>query len=213
MESEFLSGDITLAEPTETPVPEGTEVAEQQFLRFHLFPDSPALLPIHQITEVLTIPLRQIVPIPHMPAWTMGVYNWRGEILWIVDLGHLVGLMPIYQQISRDRRRVVADESNFLIEPISLAPTAYTAIVIHSKLQSLGRQRVESQTPGRKILGLVVTQVEDIEWCDPNFIQSPCQASVTPELEPFLQGYWIKPQGEMLMVLNGDSILTRISNL
>ncbi len=212
MESEFLSGDKTLAESTETSAPELTAVAGQQFLRFRLLPDSTALLPVHQITEVLTIPLSQIVPIPHMPAWTMGVYNWRGEILWIVDLGHLVGLTPIYQQINRSKQHLISDESNSLSESTQLAPTTYTAIVIHSKQPGLRKQRVGSQITGRKMLGLAITQVEDMEWCDPNLIQSPFQTSVNPELELFLQGYLVKNDGEMLIVIDGDSIFTRMSN-
>lgn len=66
----------------------------EQFLRFHLLPDTTVLLPIQQLTEVLTIPRSQIVPIFQMPTWVMGAYNWRGEVLWIVDLGYLVGLTP-----------------------------------------------------------------------------------------------------------------------
>ncbi|HEY9652883.1 MAG TPA: chemotaxis protein CheW, partial [Coleofasciculaceae cyanobacterium] len=68
--------------------------ASEQFLRFHLLPNTTALLPIEQLTEVLTISRDQVVPIFHMPPWVMGVYNWRGEILWILDLGHLIGLTP-----------------------------------------------------------------------------------------------------------------------
>lgn len=213
MESELSSGDTALVEQAETPTPGHTAVLGQQFLRFHLFPDTTALLPVHQITEVLTFPVNQIVPIPHMPAPIMGVYNWRGEILWIVDLGHLVGLTPIYQQTSRGGRHVVLDKSNSsLAESTKPAPITYTAIVIHGKQQGLGRQRLGSQITGRKMLGLVVTQVEDMEWCDPSLIQSPCQGSLTPELEPFLRGYWLKSTGDMQVVLDGDSIFARMPN-
>src|ERR671932_1970684 len=82
------------------PTDKASSKASKQFLRFHLMPHTTALLPMEQLTEVLTIPNGQIVPIFHMPAWVMGVYNWRGEILWMVDLGHLLGLSPWYQQTS-----------------------------------------------------------------------------------------------------------------
>ena len=68
-----------------------------QYLRFYLEPDTKIILPVRQITEVLKIPVGQIVPIPHMPPWVMGVYNWRGNILWMLDLGHLFGLDSWYQ--------------------------------------------------------------------------------------------------------------------
>jgi len=82
MISEFLSRGTSSGSQTT----EQTTGAGQQFLRFHLVPDTTALLPVRQMSEVLTVPIAQVVPIPHTPAWVMGVYNWRGEILWLVDL-------------------------------------------------------------------------------------------------------------------------------
>ena len=79
--------DVSLAEKTRG----------QQFLRFRLYPDTKVMLPIRQITEVLKIQFGQIVPIPQMQPWVMGVYNWRGDILWMLDLGDLIGLESWYQ--------------------------------------------------------------------------------------------------------------------
>lgn len=183
MISEFLSRET----PSITQTTEQTAGVGQQFLRFHLVPDTTALLPVRQVTEVLTIPTAQVVPIPHTPAWVMGVYNWRGEILWMVDLGHLVGLAPLYQQ--------------------AISRSTYTAIVIHEAEQTLSRQRTGSQMTGKKMLGLVVNRVEDMEWCNPDLIQSPPVSTVTPELVPFLRGYWLKSNGEILVVLDGRSII------
>lgn len=158
----------------------------QQFLRFHLLPDTTAMLPVDQMTEVLTVPFSQVVPIPQMPAWVMGVYNWRGEILWMVDLGQLVGLAPLYQQAS--------------------SRSSYTAIIIHGTQQSSGKQTTNQKT-GRKVLGLLVSRVEDMEWCNPDGIQSPPPSAVTPELVPFLRGYWLKSNGEIVAVLDSNSII------
>ena len=184
---EFLSGGTKLVAQPQTNAPGARGVGAEQFLRFHLFPDTTALLSVLQMTEVLTIPITQIVPIPHMPAWVMGVYNWRGEILWIVDMGQLLGLTPLYQQ--------------------AISRAMYTTIVIHGAKEANSRQRTGSQIIGGKTLGLVVSQVEDIEWCHPDVIQSPPQSTVTPELVPFLRGYWLKNNGEMLVVLDGEAII------
>ena len=156
--------------------------ASEQFLRFHLFPNTTVLLPIQQLTEVLTISRDQIVPIFHMPPWVMGVYNWRGEILWMVDLGHLMGLTPWHQQ------------------PISA--NAFTAVV----LQAHSNQATPTSIKGQ-MLGVIVNRVEDIEWCNPDLMQSPPSAAVTPELVPFLRGYWLKSNGEMLLLIDGQAIL------
>jgi positive phototaxis protein PixI len=43
------------------------------------------------VTELIDIPSDLIVPIPHLPLAVLGVYNWRGEVLWVVDLAVLLG--------------------------------------------------------------------------------------------------------------------------
>ncbi|HEY9596955.1 MAG TPA: chemotaxis protein CheW [Cyanophyceae cyanobacterium] len=156
--------------------------ASEQFLRFHLLPNTTALLPIEQLTEVLTISRDQVVPIFHMPPWVMGVYNWRGEILWIIDLGHLIGLNPWYQQ--------------------SISAPTFTAIVLQPQFKSATSNKDKGH-----ILGLVVNRVEDIEWCNLDAIQSPPSSSVTPELVPFLRGYWLKSNQEMLLLLDGQAMI------
>jgi positive phototaxis protein PixI len=149
-----------------------------QFLRFQLDPLTKAMLPIDHITEVLKIPFGQIVPIPQMPAWVMGVYNWRGEILWMVDLGHLIGLNSWYQH-----------QGNLLRQ---------TAIVL-----SPHRQRDRSSNIH---LGLIVGRVEDLESCDISTIQAAMSSQANPQLSNFMQGYWLKPEGEMILALDSARI-------
>ena len=80
----------------------------RQFLKFHLQPNFTAAIEITnneknigigldssppiRVTEVINMQLDLVVPIPHLPTAVMGVYNWRGEILWVVDLSKLLGL-------------------------------------------------------------------------------------------------------------------------
>jgi len=184
MRHEFLSGGTK----PETLAAEKISQEGQPFLRFQLVADTTAVLPVHQMTEVVTMPINEIVPIPQMPAWVMGIYNWRGEILWMVDLGHLLGLAPLYQAASN-------------------RPT-YTAIVIHDGgRKAPNRQPTERQITSRNMLGLAVDWVQDMEWCNPDLIQSPPGSAVSAELVPFLRGYWLKSNGELLLVLDGDSII------
>lgn len=65
----------------------------EQYLRFSLPDDVTALLPVRQVVEVLN--LNQLLPIPAMPAWVLGVFNWRGEIIWAIDLAQGLGLTPL----------------------------------------------------------------------------------------------------------------------
>lgn len=161
---------------------------QEQFLRFYLVPDTTVILPVAQLIEVLTIPIGQIIPIPQMPSWVMGVYNWRGEVLWMVDLGHLLGLTPAYQQ--------------------TLIISNYRAIVIHGEQDEPNQFRSRNQ-----MLGLVVSQVEDIELCNPDEIQSPPASAISLSLAPFLRGYWLKNDGDMLIVLDSAAILSAMPKI
>lgn len=161
-----------------------TADAEAQFLRLHLVPETNVLLPIQQVAEVLTVPVGQIVPIPHMPACVMGAYNWRGEVLWMVDLGHLGGLIPYYQQTMR---------------------LAHTVVVLQGHDQASAHQ---TQT-----LGLVVDRVEDVEWFNPEVIQTFTSTTMTSELAPLLRGYCWKSDDTMLAVLEAEAIISTISKL
>jgi positive phototaxis protein PixI len=154
---------------------------KEKFLRFALFPDTKLMLPLRQISAVLKIPYGQIIPIPEMPSWVMGVHNWRGEIIWMIDLGHLIGLTRWDQQ--------------------SFTSSNHQVIIIHPRdLQKA------TKTSG-EMIGLIVTQVEDIELCDPQEIYSPPASAVSQELAPFLQGYWLKTGGDIFLAIDGEAIL------
>ncbi|MGD1897306.1 MAG: chemotaxis protein CheW [Phormidesmis sp.] len=98
-----------------TPLPVDNR---QRFLRFVLDQNSDALLPLHQIVEVMQISFEEIFPIPDMPGCILGVCSWQGETLWLVDLNHLVGYTPLYER--------------------SQLTTTPTVIVIQSSGRSLG---------------------------------------------------------------------------
>ncbi|MBD2092433.1 CheW domain-containing protein [Microcoleus sp. FACHB-1515] len=167
--------DVSVIDSTSAPIEVAIEESgsSEQFLRLQLVAGTTVLLPVHQLAEVLTIETHQIVPIPHLPSWVMGIYNWRGEILWMLDVGHLGGLTPWYQQS-------------------------------HTSIHSVAvLQMAEDAKP--KTLGLVVSKIEEIEWCDPNQIQ-PFTA-VTSKLASLIQGYWCKPNGEALAVLDGAAVI------
>jgi positive phototaxis protein PixI len=67
----------------------------QRLLRFPLGLQDSALLPLEQIAEILRVNLAEILPVPEMPDCVLGICNWRGQMLWLLDLNHLVGFMPL----------------------------------------------------------------------------------------------------------------------
>jgi positive phototaxis protein PixI len=124
----------------------------QQCLRFRLTAGTTVLLPVEQITEILSLPAVEVIPIPQMPPWVLGVYNWRGEVLWIADLAVKLGLEP-------------------------LVATSYPTILLHSQGQRLGLavQGVEDmvwseslQPLTRSWLPPALTAVATGFWLDPS---------------------------------------------
>jgi positive phototaxis protein PixI len=156
------------------------ESQRQQFLRFVLLPDTNLMISLSEIAAVLKIPFGQIIAIPEMPSWVIGVYNWRGEIVWMIDLGQLLGFTPWYQQ--------------------SVITSNHKAVVIHPSTQDR-----KSRTSG-DLVGLIVSDVNDIELCNTNELHSPPASAVTPDLAPFLRGYWIKENGDIIVTIDGDAI-------
>jgi len=162
------------------PVVNQEKTATESLLRFHLGQDTTALISISQLSEVLKVNLREIVPIPQLPPWVRGIYNWRGEILWTVDLGGLVGLTPLAEKSSVTQK--------------------FPLLVLRQK-DSAGNQQ---------ILGLLVNTVEGITTINPSEIQSPPETIFTAELSRVLRGYWLNSAGEMLMVLSGTAIFEQM---
>lgn len=86
----------------------------QQFLKFLLPPNVNVMLATDRITEILNLNVNQIVPIPQVSSEVIGVSNWRGEVLWLIDLGELLKVEPLHHQNSQaiDYRTLVIHHSN-----------------------------------------------------------------------------------------------------
>jgi positive phototaxis protein PixI len=66
----------------------------QPYLNFQITSEHLGMLPTDQLVEVITIHPQQIIPIPEMPPNVLGVYNWRGEVIWIIDSALIIGPTP-----------------------------------------------------------------------------------------------------------------------
>ena len=69
-----------------------------QFLSFSLTPENKAILPTANLVEVFSVDPGLIVPIPDMPPGVMGACNWRGQVIWLVDLAYLLGLGAMFDR-------------------------------------------------------------------------------------------------------------------
>jgi positive phototaxis protein PixI len=143
----------------------------QKFLRFQLGGKDTSLIAVNPIVEIIPLKIQEILPVPQMPSYVLGIYNWRGDMLWLADLGHLVGFPPLFH--SRASR--------------SLA----MAIVVQSE---------------EKSMGLVVSQVTDIEQYSWSQLRPNDPQLFSDQLLPFLQGFFITESNEILVVLEVRSI-------
>lgn len=81
----------------ESPPPD----TRQRLLRFPLSDRESGLLLLADIVEVLQLPLADILPVPGVPETMLGVCNWRGEMLWLLDFCAFVGYSSLLQQVGK----------------------------------------------------------------------------------------------------------------
>jgi positive phototaxis protein PixI len=67
----------------------------QKFLSFNLGAKDTAVISLEHITEVMQVSLTEICGVPQMPSSVLGIYNWRGEMLWLVDVEEMLGYSPL----------------------------------------------------------------------------------------------------------------------
>ncbi|NJM00578.1 MAG: chemotaxis protein CheW [Synechococcaceae cyanobacterium SM2_3_2] len=73
------------------------------------------MVPLDSLVEVL--PLTSVVPMPGMPNPVIGICNWRGEVVWLVDVSLLLGKSPLYQNPQPSYTAVILDFEN---QPLGL---------------------------------------------------------------------------------------------
>ncbi len=145
--------------------------SKQGFLSFSLRDKYIGVITLENVQEIFTIDLANICRVPQMPNCVVGVYNWRGEMLWLVDLDLMFGYSPLESQADLYAKSMVMKLS------------------------------YES-----KSLGILVNEIRDIEHLDIEFIKSPDEHLFSLEISPFVQGYFIDSNEEILINLDTKAI-------
>lgn len=70
----------------------------QRFLRFPLNAEVNGLLSLADLQGVINVALQDILPVPQVTEFLLGIMNWRGEAIWILDLAGLLGATHWCQQ-------------------------------------------------------------------------------------------------------------------
>ncbi|MEE3716098.1 chemotaxis protein CheW [Tumidithrix elongata RA019] len=156
----------------------------EQFLTFSVSPTQKVMLATRQLVEILNLSLGQITAIADVAPTVMGVCNWRGEVLWVVDLAYLMGFEPIYRS--------------------GYTQTNCSVILV--------RQNASQRESQGIAIGLAVTQVGQMLWCESEQILPAPATIANSGMGKFLRGYWLNETGwlegsETLLVLNGDALV------
>ena len=183
--------DPLTSPPEDITSPESSP--EEQFLQITVNGDLPLLLPGGNLVEIMKLAVGQVVPMFQMAPWVMGIYNWRGDMLWVADLGHFLGFAPWYNQAE--------------------VATRHTVVVI--KPPYAATQPADEQTP---ILGLVVSAVEAMVTYPTTALQPLSAASnqtlpVEPGLRPFLRGCCVDSADRPQLILDATAILAAMAQV
>lgn len=94
------------AEFQEIQTPEG-----ELYLRFYLSSGDEFALPATAIREVIEAGVDEITPIPNVSPFLLGTLNLRGRVIWVADLGQLLG-EPTPLKTDRAEISVIAVEES-----------------------------------------------------------------------------------------------------
>ena len=83
-------------------------------LRFYVTPEQELALPAVAIREVISTPLDRITPIPNASPLLLGTLNLRGRVIWVADLGQLLG-QPTALNTDRSEIPVIAVEDQDIL--------------------------------------------------------------------------------------------------
>lgn len=97
------------AEFQEIQTPEG-----ELYLRFYLSSGDEFALPATGIREVIEAGAEEITPIPNVSPFLLGTLNLRGRVIWVADLGQLLG-DPNPLKTDRSEISVIAAEESDII--------------------------------------------------------------------------------------------------
>jgi purine-binding chemotaxis protein CheW len=85
---DFLTSDD--APTTTTNVETGSRDGEL-CLRFDVPSGKEFALAASGVREVMSVYPDRITPIPNASPFFLGTYNWRGQVIWVADLGQFLG--------------------------------------------------------------------------------------------------------------------------
>lgn len=79
-----------------------------QYLSIEVNQTLQTILSTHDLDEVITLDYQKILQIPGMPTVIVGIFQWHGEIIWLIDIAYLMGFNPLLSTgYNQEKFRVV----------------------------------------------------------------------------------------------------------
>jgi purine-binding chemotaxis protein CheW len=85
---DFLSSETAA---TEAIAPSFEQREGELCLSFFVPSGKKFALPAFGVREVISTLADRITPIPNASPFLLGTFNWRGQVIWIADLGQFLG--------------------------------------------------------------------------------------------------------------------------
>ncbi|MBV9388833.1 MAG: purine-binding chemotaxis protein CheW [Chroococcidiopsidaceae cyanobacterium CP_BM_ER_R8_30] len=67
-------------------------ILRDTYLKFLIEQDTPAILAVEYVQEVIVVPSTSLNSMPNMPNYILGLLNRRNKILWVIDLAQMLNL-------------------------------------------------------------------------------------------------------------------------
>lgn len=141
------------------------------------------MLRTKELVKVLSVDRTTIVQIPDMPGAVVGVCPWEGQVLWLVDLGYLLGYPPIFTP-------------DYIQQKCSV-------IVARASPPAVGMSQVQT-------VGVLVNKVGKVMQCQITELSLP-HAQIKEA--KCITGSWQNDRGESWLVIDAEAIASSLVDI
>jgi purine-binding chemotaxis protein CheW len=108
---DFLTSDDAPASNDVNPGSRDGELC----LRFEVPSGNEFALPASGVREVMSVYLDRITPIPNASPFFLGTYNWRGQVIWVADLGQFLGDQVLVNTDQNEVSLLIVEEQELVM--------------------------------------------------------------------------------------------------
>ncbi|WP_295617787.1 chemotaxis protein CheW [Chamaesiphon sp. GL140_3_metabinner_50] len=84
-------------------------------LRFDVPSGNEFALPASGVREVMSVYLDRITPIPNASPFLLGTYNWRGQVIWVADIGQFLGDLVLVNTDQNEVTVLIVEEQELVM--------------------------------------------------------------------------------------------------